>query len=171
MPPHFPNQMPPPLFPSLPGDLHFAAKKNNVAKLAELLALVDVDVIEREKYTALSYAAAYGSLDAMRLLLAHGANVNAPDAKRRTPLHVAIVNQQAAATDLLLQHGADVSAEDKYGNPPLNTCLFAGKIDLAILHNLLAHGASPTQRGAYEEAQRSGYIEACKIMQPYLAHT
>ena len=63
----------------------------------------------------------------VRLLLKHGANANARDRERRTPLH--LVSAQPDLLDILrmlLEHGAELDAEDKYGKTPLQFSLDKG---------------------------------------------
>uniref|UniRef100_A0A7S4BZT5 Protein kinase domain-containing protein n=1 Tax=Chrysotila carterae TaxID=13221 RepID=A0A7S4BZT5_CHRCT len=61
--------------------------------------------------TALHYAAGYGALSSVALLLRHGASANAADALGMTPLHWACLKNQAAVVRVLLcEGGADVHA-------------------------------------------------------------
>jgi len=55
----------------------------------------------------------------MRLLLDHGADVEARDENDLTPLHMAANNGQLAAARLLLERGAIISAPSKSGKTPL----------------------------------------------------
>lgn len=88
--------------------------------------------------TPLMYASAYGSLDAMKLLLDGGASVNAKNALDATALMWSVTEPDKAR--LLVEHGADVNAKSNTGRTPLL---------LAALHNgsdrvvdlLLAKGA------------------------------
>jgi ankyrin repeat protein len=53
-------------------------------------------------------------------LLHHGAGVNSQDSKHRTPLHVAVDNEDVELVrTLVLRHAADVNAADKSGETPL----------------------------------------------------
>ena len=51
----------------------------------------------------------------MRMLLKHGADVNARKNDDTTPLHVAAQYWTLDGTRVLLEHGADVGAEDDRG--------------------------------------------------------
>jgi ankyrin repeat protein len=63
-------------------------------------------VQNRDGWTPLHEASWYGYLDMIRLLLEHGANVEATNNNRRTPLHLATQNGQLAAVQLLVEHGS-----------------------------------------------------------------
>ena len=68
--------------------------------------------------TLLHHAAAFGSLETMRVLLEAGAEVNAANRRRSTPLHWAIADE--AKVRLLLGRGADVNARVVEGRTPLS---------------------------------------------------
>ena len=74
---------------------------------------VDVDAVD-DGWTCLTRAAGRGDVDMMRLLLRHGAAVDAPDGSRWTALMMATVHGSTDAARTLLDHGATVDARDKY---------------------------------------------------------
>ena len=91
-------------------------------------------------------AARGGSLDTIKELLDHGADVNLPgptgDGWDATPLQHAILARQPGAVALLLDRGADpnrVAAP----NAPAALVLAAGDTDPTFVNLLLAHGADP----------------------------
>ncbi|KAH8977684.1 ankyrin repeat-containing domain protein [Lactarius hatsudake] len=55
-----------------------------------------------------------------RLLLEHGASINALDNHQETPLHVACSEGRSTIAQVLLDHGADVSAHNADGQTPLH---------------------------------------------------
>ncbi len=66
--------------------------------------------------------------------------VNRRESKQlMTPLHYAVVSDQAQMLEFLLEHGADVNARDKYGLTPLHKAAALGRP--AIVAILLAAGA------------------------------
>ena len=69
--------------------------------------------------TALLYASREGRLEAVRLLLAAGANPEVGEADDVRPLVMALTNNQLAVARLLIDAGADVDAADWYGRTPL----------------------------------------------------
>jgi ankyrin repeat protein len=95
-------------------------------------------------FTALHFAAYYGSLDAMRILLDGGAPTEAVTTNFLTnmPLHAAVAGAaRQEAASILLEHGADVNARQHHGFSALHTPAMLGDRTLAAL--LLAHGADP----------------------------
>jgi ankyrin repeat protein len=140
-----------------------AAAHNDVAAIRSLLtAGQNVDDAGHDM-TALVWASRTGSLDAVRLLLESGADVNLPDpAHHWTPLQHAILTRQADVVGLLLDRGADpnrhavpeTATDEGIGQwPPL--LLAAGDSDPAFVTLLLAHGANPTVEGESGETALS----------------
>ena len=56
-----------------------------------------------------------------KVLLEHGADVDARDSALNTPLHLAAWNGNAEAAKLLLESGAKIDAAGKFGHTPLKT--------------------------------------------------
>jgi ankyrin repeat protein len=69
--------------------------------------------------TPMLFAARDGRLDAAKLLVEVGADVNAPDPNGITPLNMALTNGQLAVAAVLLEHGADPQRADLWGRTPL----------------------------------------------------
>ncbi len=123
-----------------------AADYENAASVARLLAQgASVNARDFEGRTALHHAALYGLsssdeddfesqgdvskrcaiLSVMRLLIAHGANVNAVAEDGRTPLMLtAGFAQSPACVRLLLTHGASRQTKDKNGWSALKWALW-----------------------------------------------
>jgi ankyrin repeat protein len=96
---------------------------------------------ERGLETPLHVAAYYGDVVAMKLLIKHGADVNARDVFRKTPLHFA---RSPDAAKLLIKHGADVNARDVYGRTPLD---YAMEENTEVVKVLLRLGATADREG------------------------
>jgi uncharacterized protein len=109
----------------------------------------------------LLYAARDGRLEATRILVAAGADVNQTDANGITPLLLAILNNQIDVARFLMDHGGDVNAKDWYGRTPLwavvevrnmdlHNAVFENGVDrqrlLEIVRVLLERGANPNSR-------------------------
>jgi hypothetical protein len=102
--------------------------------------------------TPLHAAAAGYRVEIAKLLLAAGANVNAPGKHRlATPLHYAAdgsperdAKRQVAMIQLLLEAGADVHAHDKNGATPLHRAVRTRCVE--AVKCLLEAGADPTMR-------------------------
>jgi Ankyrin repeats (3 copies)/Ankyrin repeat len=102
--------------------------------------------------TALHSAARFGRADLADLLIAAGANVEAPNEYDEQPLHTAATYGRASVVKLLLSSGADVNARGPGGKTPLHAAAFgvgqasdmAARVEVATL--LLAAGADVNAR-------------------------
>jgi len=65
-------------------------------------------------------AAEEGTATDLQTFLDQGADVNARNRYKKTPLHYAACNPDAAVLKLLIENGADVNAEDDEGRTPLD---------------------------------------------------
>jgi ankyrin repeat protein len=86
-----------------------------------------------------------GDLAALRSSLAHGANVNARDAKGATALMYAALYGDVEHVNLLLDKGADPNLLNDLG---INALMWAAG-DLAKVRTLIAHGANINARSNY----------------------
>ncbi len=120
-------------------------------KTSRLEALLDeepalVDAYATDGFFPLGLAAFFGHEEAVRLLLARGANPNLP---ARNAMKVAAIHAASAAGSLPIAHllvdaGADVNAVQQAGFTPLHAAAMAGRVDLAKL--FLERGADPSAR-------------------------
>ncbi|KAL2810045.1 ankyrin repeat-containing domain protein [Aspergillus granulosus] len=82
--------------------LHWAAL-GGCAKITRFLlchgADVDISARDDEGRTPLHYAASYGHVAAIRILVEHGADINAQDEEGNTPLHLMMMNGKPAPDD------------------------------------------------------------------------
>ena len=90
--------------------------------------------------TLLHHAAGFGTADTLALLIEQGADVDAVNRRRSTPLHWAIHDE--AKVRLLLDRGAGVNARNVEGRTPLYLAASLGSGAPAV-RLLLAHGADP----------------------------
>jgi ankyrin repeat protein len=118
-----------------------AIRENSLASLGALIKAGDVNAGDKRGSTPLMYAAAYGSLDAMKALIAAGTDVNAKNAFDATALMWCASDLEKVR--LLVEHGADVNARSKQGRTPL---IIAAAHDGAsqIVKLLLDKGADPS---------------------------
>ena len=116
---------------------------NDLKSLKIALTETGVDARDRRGATSLMYAAAFGSVEAVSLLLDEGANVNSRNAFDATALMWA--SGDPAKSRLLIERGANVNARSKQGRTPL---LIAAKRDggADLLRLLLSKGADPRAR-------------------------
>lgn len=119
----------------------FFGHQQTVEVLLDAGAEVNVASRETMKVTPLHSAAAAGEAGIARLLIAHGANVNAAQAELGfTPLHEAALNGDIEFAKLLLEHGADVDVKTKDGMTPLAYALSRERAEMAML--LRQYGAA-----------------------------
>lgn len=79
----------------------------------------------------------------VKLLIEHGAAVDALDKDHETPLHKAAFLQNYWITKYLIEQKAEVNRQDNYGYTPLHHAAFSNKNN-SICALLLKHGAVPT---------------------------
>ncbi len=68
---------------------------------------------------ALHWAIGDNDIEAARLLIRHGADINLQNRYGRTPLHLSIMAESWETTRVLLEAGADPNIDDYWGAPPL----------------------------------------------------
>ena len=107
-----------------------------------------MNVRSEDGSTALLWTAHWNDLPTAELLVRAGADVNAANDLRMTPLVQSCTNGSAALVELLLNAGANPSTPVATGETPLMTCAKSGAVD--AVRTLLVHGADvntsePTQ--------------------------
>eukprot|EP00931_Biecheleriopsis_adriatica_P028257 TRINITY_DN16876_c0_g1_i1.p1 TRINITY_DN16876_c0_g1~~TRINITY_DN16876_c0_g1_i1.p1 ORF type:complete len:476 (-),score=79.20 TRINITY_DN16876_c0_g1_i1:24-1397(-) len=120
--------------------------------------------------TPLHYSSEKGDVDTMRILIEFKADVDMQDGQMKTPLHLAIEEDEDAAVDLLLQSGASVhlgSLQSGMKNSPLMDAAHCSKHALA--QKLIEAGANVNQQGksdmaAIHLAARRGDAKMVKIL-------
>ncbi len=128
---------------SLSDEFYAAIRVNDLAHLEKLLksgANPNVPDPRGGGATPLMYAAAAGSLEAMRLLLDNGATVNATSSAGSTALIWAVTD--AEKVRLLLARGADAKAASQRGRTALVVAA-RGDGSAAVVKLLIAAGADP----------------------------
>jgi hypothetical protein len=117
------------------------------AKVACTQYLVAADQL-KENDAALFAAAAAGDLARVQQALEAGADVNAVDPLKRTPLFAAAFCNHPGVADLLVDKGGKVNATDLHGMSPLHVAVIAGGQQVALA--LIAKGADVNLDGNAE---------------------
>jgi ankyrin repeat protein len=106
---------------------------------AAIAAGLEVNAKSMYGFAPLHIAAANGCTDIVRLLIAHGADVNAMEETAEwTPLYCAVWSGHTDAARLLIENGAKVNVIGDYGKP-LHVATSYGLTDIVRL--LISHGA------------------------------
>ena len=116
--------------------LHFACffqQPQAVGLLIEAGAAVDAVATNPMQVMPLHSAASARNLEAARLLLEHGAPVNARQQGGWVPIHSAAQNGDRAMVDLLLQHKADAKLVNDEGKTPAAVAREKGYEEIVVL--------------------------------------
>lgn len=147
-----------------------AVRNNDLSRLKSAASdRANVNVRGARDVTPLMHAAAFGSVEAVEILLASGADVNAKDAFGATALLWAAGDPRKA--QILVEHGADVNATTTRGRTPL---IFAASHDgnIETVRLLLAKGADVSARDmqgstALMTAANAGALDTVKLLIDY----
>lgn len=112
----------------------------DVAYLNQHLSLQTIAEYDRLHQEPLLVACARASnTEAVRQILTHQkTNLDAPNEKRKSPLHYALRFENTAMLEMLLKAGANPNVKDKHGMTPLHYPLSPKQVEI-----LLKYGADP----------------------------
>jgi ankyrin repeat protein/L-ascorbate metabolism protein UlaG (beta-lactamase superfamily) len=132
------------VMPASSGEIHEAVAGGDVEMVGKLLKadpkLAHLpDETDQFNSLPLHIAAREGQVEAARLLLKAGAELEGFDSDETTPLGVAAIYRQREMVTLLLKQGADVNRRDKNGAYALSFAASAG--DTVIVDQILDAGA------------------------------
>ncbi|CRK32193.1 hypothetical protein BN1723_003857 [Verticillium longisporum] len=109
-------------------------------------------------------AARLGNCEMMKMLLDHGADINARDIEGRTPLLAAVEAYKGDAIIFLLEAGVDVNAHDEQGRTALSMAVESDcekAVDL-----FLRHGADPNLAGSdLLRSTHSGFTKGQRVIE------
>uniref|UniRef100_A0AAT9UQM9 Ankyrin repeat containing protein n=1 Tax=Apapanepox virus TaxID=3049969 RepID=A0AAT9UQM9_9POXV len=120
--------------------IHIAIEMKDINILnAVLLYGCDVNVYHPKGFTPLYMAVNYIKIEFVKLLLEHGAYVNAKTKlSGNTPLHKAMFSNSIDNIKLLLSYGADYNSLNNHGNTPLTCVNFLDdKIAIMIISKMI----------------------------------
>ena len=100
--------------------------------------------------TPLGWAAHRGNIDIVKLLLDHGANINASEKKERTTALIEAIEQKHfGVAKYLIDKGADINLEDKYGKTALGHAAIHKNEELVKI--LVVRGADVNHKSKGEQ--------------------
>lgn len=91
--------------------------------------------------TPLHWACDGGHESCVRLLIKHGADVNAKNYTDRTPLQEALMRSHLSIAEFLVESGASVDSHDNEGWTPLHQVAHSGKEPVKVIDLLLDKGS------------------------------
>jgi len=137
-------------------------EEDEAIEYEELKAIVSAAMVRRNEATLaqITYAASEGDIDTVKLLAAHGLDINAGDYDARSTLHLAASEGNVKVVQLLLELDADPNAKDRWGGTPLRDAV-NGKHE-ALCTILREAGATMTlddPAGALCDAASQGQLD------------
>ena len=143
-----------------------AIRTDNLAAVRALIREANVNATDPQGQTPLMLAAAFGSPEAVRVLIAGGANVRAASDTGVTALHLGGTN--LATAQLLIDAGADVNAVSSLGRTPLIVAASAsgnaGVVRLLLARGARVNDADTTGVTALVAASVSDSLEAAELL-------
>ncbi|MBF0296785.1 MAG: ankyrin repeat domain-containing protein [Magnetococcales bacterium] len=117
--------------------------KKKFDELQSYLATVDVNTQDDKRIGPIHIASHYGSIEALRLLIARGAKVTLPAFGGWSTLHYAAQSGYLEIANLLIAMGISPNIKDVGGESPLFYAIETNQ--LPMVQWLVEHGADPLQ--------------------------
>lgn len=131
-------------------------------------ASIDINMADKEGYTAFHVAALRGYVGNMKVLMAAGADLNIKNNHGETPLLSIVKHSEKFRTEnsfkvaqLLIENGADINAKDQKGWSAINYAIRAGNKELVKV--LAQNGASVEDCDA-ETVLAAVYKKDCELL-------
>ncbi|MEZ0259812.1 MAG: ankyrin repeat domain-containing protein [Alphaproteobacteria bacterium] len=136
-----------------------AAKRNDTAALQLTLDMQGsyiANSADSAGDTALTWAAWYGHVESMALLLDYGADINLKGVRGRTALAWAVEGNKKEAVALLMSRGADINVKDDDGKTPLQSARDKGFTEIGdLIEGVTAAQKAEIRRKQEEEAGKT----------------
>lgn len=146
--------------------IHIAAMRNSINAIALILDKDknQVGSIGRDGRSPFLYSAGANAIDAMRLLIKNGANVNElPIAFGKAAIHIASINNKPEMIKLLIEHGADIDLLSSSKQTPLKFCITQRPPAIEAAKILLDNGATVDLDDLLPLIRKQRYTEDKKL--------
>ncbi|MBQ7257031.1 MAG: ankyrin repeat domain-containing protein [Abditibacteriota bacterium] len=154
---------------SLPGysnsidDFCSLCEKGDTKKMEENISSIDINEQNSNGIPPLIYAVNSNKIQAVNLLINHGANLNIKDSSGSTPLLNAIANYNYEITELWVNEGADVNISDRYNVSPLFHCV-QNSSDIIYFNDYLFKDDKESKKFKPTKAEEEDYNNKLKII-------
>lgn len=101
---------------------------NYTIRLELWAKLIELCLLGFNGQLGLHRACLRGDVEVVRLLLQHGADVNAVNDYNETPLHYACKRANLVVLQCMIEHGADILSEDRAGKGVLHHAAHGGSM-------------------------------------------
>ncbi|KAJ6783179.1 hypothetical protein PWT90_10047 [Aphanocladium album] len=149
--------------------LHLASRNGNTEMMKMLLDRgTDPSAVDANGWTPFAVAVNKNHVEAAKLLLANGVDVNAPDGQIKSPALCEAARQgNIPMAKLLLKHGADMEGTDRIGYTALVRAANNGHV--AMVRYLLNRGANnshitKSKWTAFDGAAQEGSVELATLL-------
>jgi len=149
-------------------EIHSAARDGYIGLVKSLLGRDPKKVNDKDEgWTPLHFASREGQMEMVRLLIEHGADVNAQidtyqNYSGTTSLHLAAAYGHKSVVELLLANGADINRRDGEGNTALHRALGIKTCD-DVVELLITSGADVNARNEAGETPLHTAVDWCHI--------
>jgi ankyrin repeat protein len=136
----------------------------------------DVDALSPDGFTPLGLAVFFRQVDAARLLIDAGANVNAKarNSIGTAPIHAAVARGHLELLQLLLLRGADVNLTQQHWLRPLHEAAASGSlpvVGMLVLFGANAAAVSEDGRTPADFARASGHLALAQQLERIVAQS
>lgn len=110
-----------------------AIKNNNLDEVRCIILNEKININEKYDFTddsALHFASIYGNLEAMKILIEFGANINQKNYNNETSLHYAVYNGRLEIVKFLITLEININEKNNYGVSPLRIASYGGYFEI-----------------------------------------